>query len=278
MVVQVLLQVGEHSLDLVVRVWHPLATLLLVCEEVRQVMVHAVHGRSKALVGVMRPASALVYGTAVERMCPVLLPLGEFLPELILLQRGQPAHELLQGDGGLEPWLLGEVAVDDAPHVELAHLNPVHIPEHVEQAAHAVYDDAFDGVAHARYRLHCQHIVRNSLVLDEGDVERSAGGVVKRKQHAPVAAPVSHVEMDVSARPVKVGLLPLDGDSPQPSLDGRRTFAGDGGYLSDRLLVGLVQRPELAVRHRVTGAELSSARHASVELFPVPRAVTLGYP
>jgi len=58
------------------------------------------------------------------------------------------------------------------------------------------------------------------IVLDEGDVERSAGGIVKREQNAPVATPVGHVEMDVSARPVKVGLLPLDGDSPQPSLDG----------------------------------------------------------
>ena len=263
-VVQVLLQVGEHALDLVVRVRHPLTALLLVGEEVGHVIVHAVHGGPQALVREVRPASALAHGPAVERVRPVLLPLGELLPELFLPQRGQPAHEFLEGNGGLEPRLLGEVAVDDAPHVELAHLDPVHVPEHVEQAAHTVYDDASDGVAHACYRLHGQHVVRNGLVLDEGDVERPARGVIKCKQHAPVAPPVGHVKMDVSARPVKSGLLPLDGDSPQPSLDGRRAFSRDGGYLHDRLLVGLVQGPEITVRHRVTCAELPPAGHALV--------------
>ena len=108
--------------------------------------------------------------------------LANSFPPPFLLQRGQPAHEILQGDGGLEPRVFGEVAVDDASHVELAHLDPVHTPEHVEQVAHTVYNNALDGVAHARYRLHGQHIVRNGLVPDEGgDVERSARGVIKRK-------------------------------------------------------------------------------------------------
>ena len=47
---------------------------------------------------------------------------------------------------------------------------------------------------------------------------------------------------------------------------------------SENKIPVLEEVPELAVRHRFAGAELSSARHASVELFPVPRAVTLGYP
>ena len=162
--------------------------------------------------------------------------------------------------------------------MELAHLYPVRVPEHVEQAAHAVYDDALDGVAHARYRLHRLHIVRDGLVLDEGDIERSAGGIVKRKQHAPVASPIGHVEMDKAAHSVEVWLLPLDGDSAQPALDGRRAFPRRSGYLDDCLLFRLVQRPKLVVGHCVSTAELLSAGHALVKLFPVPRAVSLRYP
>ena len=59
-VVQVLLQVGEHALHLVVRVGHPLAALLLVGEQVGQVEGDAVHGRPQAAMGVARPARALV--------------------------------------------------------------------------------------------------------------------------------------------------------------------------------------------------------------------------
>ena len=60
MVVQVLLQVGEHALDLVVCVGHPLAALFLVGEEVRQVEGNAVYGRSQPLVRVVRLARALL--------------------------------------------------------------------------------------------------------------------------------------------------------------------------------------------------------------------------
>ena len=274
-VVQVLLQVGEHALDLVVRVGHPFAAVFLICEQVGQVEGDAVHGRPQTIVGVVRLARALAHGASVERVAPVLPPLAELLPEPLPVQHGEPAHEVLQGHGGLEPRVLGEVAVDDRAHVELAHLYPVRVPEHVEQAAHAVYDDALDGVAHACYRLHRLHIVRDGLVLDEGDVERS-GGIVKRKQHAPVASPIGHVEMDEAAHPVEAWLLSLDGDSAQPALDGRRAFPRRGGYLDDRLLFLLVQRPN--VTHRVTTAELLSAGHALVKLFPVPRAVALRYP
>ena len=154
----------------------------------------------------------------------------------------------------------------------------VRVPERVEQAAHAVYDDAIDGVAHARYRLHRLHIVRDGLVLDEGDIERPAGGVIKRKQHTPVASPIGHVEMDKAAHPVEVRLLPPDGDSAQPALDGRRAYPRRGGYLDDCLLFRLVQRPKLAVSHRVTTTKLLSADHALVKLFPIPRAVALRYP
>ena len=100
-VVQVLLQVGEHALYLVVRVGHPLAALLLAGEEIGQVEGHAVHGRPKALVGVMRLAGPLACRLAVERVRPVLPPLVELPFELFPIQRDEPVHELLQGDGGL---------------------------------------------------------------------------------------------------------------------------------------------------------------------------------
>ena len=182
-VVQVLLQVGEHTLHLVVRVGHPLAALLLVGEQVGQVEGDAVHGRPQAAVGVARPARALAQGEAVDRVAPLLLPLAELLLELDSRERGQPAHESLQGDGGLEPRTLGEVAVDDAPHVELAHLHLVLPAEHPEKAAHPVDDDAPDGVAHLRYRLNGQHVVSHGLVPDEGDVQGAARGVHRCHYH-----------------------------------------------------------------------------------------------
>ena len=113
MVVQVLLQVGEHALYLVVRVGHPLAVLLLTGEEIRQIEGHAVHGSPKALVGVVRLARPFACRLSVERVRPVLPPLAELPFELFPLQRDEPLHELLQGYGGLEPGALCEVAVDD---------------------------------------------------------------------------------------------------------------------------------------------------------------------
>ena len=112
-VVQVLLQVGEHALYLVVRVGHPITVLLLTGEEIRQVEGYAVHGSPKTLVGVVRLACPLACRLAVERVRPVLPPLAELPFELFPLQRDEPIHELLQGYGGLEPWALREVAVDD---------------------------------------------------------------------------------------------------------------------------------------------------------------------
>ena len=112
-VVQVLLQVGEHALYLVVRVGHPLAALLLVGEEMRQVEGHAVRGGPKSLMGVVRPACPLACSLAVERVRPVLPSLAELPFELFPLQRDEPVHELLQGDGSLESGALCEVTVDD---------------------------------------------------------------------------------------------------------------------------------------------------------------------
>ncbi len=48
----------------------------------------------------VRPASALAHGLPVERVRPVLLPLGKLLSKLFLLQRGQLTHEFLEGYGG----------------------------------------------------------------------------------------------------------------------------------------------------------------------------------
>ena len=161
--------------------------------------------------------------------------------------------------------------------MELAHLDLV-LWEGVEQATHSVDDNSFDDVAHARYRLHGFHVVGYGLMLDERHIERTACGIVQGKQHAPVAPPVGHVKVDEPAPPVKAGLFPLDVDSTQPALDGRSAFPCDGGYLAGRLLAGLVERPKLLVSHRVTRAELVSAGHTLVKLFPVPDAVALGYP
>ena len=160
--------------------------------------------------------------------------------------------------------------------MELAHLYPVPW-EGVEQAPHAVDDDSPDGVAHARYRLHGLHVVGYGLVFDEGHIEGAACGIVQGKQHAPVAPPVGHVEVDEPACPLKTRLLPSYVDSSKPALDGRRAFPCHGGYLADRLLVGLVERPKLLVSHRVTRTELTSAGHALVKLFPVSGAVAFGY-
>lgn len=60
MVVQVLLQVGECALNLVVRVWHPLAVFVLKGKEVWQIEVKAVHGNFSG-VGVYS-ASSRPYG------------------------------------------------------------------------------------------------------------------------------------------------------------------------------------------------------------------------
>lgn len=40
--------------------------------------------KPQVLVRVVRPAHTLAHGVAVERMCPVFPPLGEFLPELAI--------------------------------------------------------------------------------------------------------------------------------------------------------------------------------------------------
>ena len=161
--------------------------------------------------------------------------------------------------------------------MELAHLYLV-LWEGVEQATHSVDDNSLDDVAHARYRLHGFHVVGYGLMLDERHVEGTACGIVQGKQHAPVATPIGHVKVDEPAPSVKAGLFPLDVDSTQPALDGRRAFPCDGSYLADRLLAGLVERPKLLVSLHVTRAELVSAGHALVKLFPVPGAVALGYP
>ena len=64
-VVQVLLQVGENALDLVVRVGLSITAAVLIGEQVGQVEVHAVHGRSQSLVCIMGLPGTLADGAAV---------------------------------------------------------------------------------------------------------------------------------------------------------------------------------------------------------------------
>ena len=120
-------------------------------------------------MGEVRLPRALARRHPVERMRPFPLPQPEFLFELFPAQTGEPAHESVQGNRGLKPRILREIAVRDTAHVELAHLDPV-LREHAEKAAHAVDDDALDGIASLRYRVHRLHIVRHRLVPDEGDI------------------------------------------------------------------------------------------------------------
>ena len=166
MVVQVLLQVREDALYLVVRVGHAFAFPLLVGEQVWQVEGDAVLGCPQALVGVVRLARPLVLRLAVDRMSPVVLPLPELSRELGSLQHGETPHECFQCHGSPKSRILCQIAVDDAAHVELAHLYPA-LREHAEKAAHPVDDDALDGVSVAGYRVHRLHIVGNGLVPEK---------------------------------------------------------------------------------------------------------------
>ena len=69
MVVEILFEVGESPFNLVVGVGHPVAFRLLVCEEVRQVEVNAVHGGAQPSVGELR-LPRLQCGTPVQHVHP----------------------------------------------------------------------------------------------------------------------------------------------------------------------------------------------------------------
>ena len=94
-VVQVLLQVGECSLNLVVRIWHPLAVLTLVGEEVWKVEVQTVHRCSQPLVRIVHLA-VLMETLVAYRVLPLFFPFLVILLEVCLISLVQPAHQFLQ--------------------------------------------------------------------------------------------------------------------------------------------------------------------------------------
>ena len=217
-VVQVLLQVGEDTLYLVVGVGHPLTVSVLIGEQVGQVEVDAVHGRSQPLVRVAGFPVALADGAAVQGLAVVLLPLGVLPQEVVLFHADEPFHEILEAPGRFQVRVLGEIALHNAQHVVLAHLDPVR-GKGVEQAPHPVNDDASDDIAVPRDGVYGLLVVRDGLVVDEGDVERAAALVLQRQKDAPVVSPVGHVQMDEATSARQVRLLPADDYLPQNTLD-----------------------------------------------------------
>ena len=89
-VVQVLLQVGERSLYLVVRVRHSPTVFSLTGEKIRLVEVLAVHRRSQASMCIVH-LSIFVEALMVDRVLPFLLPFLVVLPEFILSDLVKPA-------------------------------------------------------------------------------------------------------------------------------------------------------------------------------------------
>ena len=217
-VVQVLLQVGEHSLDLVVGVGHTLTAFLLAGEQVGQVEVDAVHGCSQSLVRIVGFPIALADGAAVQGLAVVFLPFGIFLQEVVLCHSDKPFHEVLEASGCFQMRVLGEIPFHDAEHVVLAHLDLVR-GKGVEQAPHTVNDDSLDDITETHDGSHGIFVIGDGLVLDEGDVERAAALVLQRQKDTPVVTPIGHVQMDEAAPARQVGLLPSDGYVPQNTLD-----------------------------------------------------------
>ena len=90
MVVQVLLQVGEGTLNLVVRVRHSPTIFPLEGEKIREIEVQAVHRRSQASVRIVH-LSIFVEAFVADCVLPFLLPLLVILLEIILFNLMKPA-------------------------------------------------------------------------------------------------------------------------------------------------------------------------------------------
>ena len=94
MIVQVLLQVRECSLNLVVGIGHSMAVLPLAGKEIRQIEIKAVHGCSQPPVHIMQ-STILVQASAGYRVLPFLLPCLIFAPEISLMDSVQLIHKCL---------------------------------------------------------------------------------------------------------------------------------------------------------------------------------------
>ena len=121
MVVQVLLQVGERSLYLVVRVRHSPAVFSLTGEEIRQVEVQAVHRSSQPLMRIVH-LSVLVEALVSYRILPLFFPFLVILLEICLVSLVQPAHQVFQLPAGVHLGIQRQIPPDNLLHMELAHL------------------------------------------------------------------------------------------------------------------------------------------------------------
>ena len=269
MVVEVLLQVGECTFNLVVGVGHPLAILPLVGEKIREIEVYAVHGRPQPTVGELCLAR-LQHRAPHKRVVPLVLPSAVVALEVLLLRRSQAVDKHFQGSCRPKLRILSEIAMHDLHHVELAHLDLVR-GEQTEQALSAVYDKAFYHVATSFDAAYGVRIVRIGLAPDEVHIQRQSCRIVKAKHHAPVVPPVGGIKVHVSAS-FNHGLFPFHGHVAQAALDGRIAYAKSLGQFGNGLLVGLVQLPEAGLGWQFAVTELIAAIPTTecLDSFPFP--------
>ena len=272
--VQVVLEVGEHPFDFVVRVGHPLTSVRLVGEKVRQVEVDAVHGRAEPLVRVPRLAG-------FEMRAPEKRVVPFFLPGLVVALKGGLAcagkrvHQPLERTGGLKSRILSEVAPGYLLHVELAHLDPV-AGKQAEQSLLPIDNQPLYRVAPFLDAADGSLVVGVRLAADELQVQDFAGCIVQGKHNPPVMPPIRRIQMDEASAGQR-RLLPFYRHVADTALD--RGFADSQQFrkLLEGLLVLLIQLPQLMVVRHPAVAELIAAVGAFVRLdsfpFPVPDRV-----
>lgn len=216
-VVEVLFEVGESPFDLVVGIGHPDAFRQLVGEEVRQVEVDAVHGRTNLSVGELR-LSRLQGGTPVQHVHPFGLPMPVLVLEFGAVLIRDVVHEGFQLSGRKQPGMLGEVPSHYLYHVVLAHLDLVG-RQFAEEALHPVYHDPPYGVSALFNAAYSILIVLHTLMRNKRHVERFAGIIVQCEFHSPDVPPVSGIEVHDTAS-LQPWMHPVLFYLAQPFLDG----------------------------------------------------------
>ena len=86
--IEILLKVGESTLDFVVCIRHSCTVLPLERKQVRQIGIHTVHCRAKPLVSVMAAACPLRHAAAVDGVGIVRLPFQVLPDERLLVRAG----------------------------------------------------------------------------------------------------------------------------------------------------------------------------------------------
>ena len=120
-VVQILLQVSERTLDLVVRVGHPFAAFPLEGKEVWQMEVKAVHRSSQPSVRIVQ-LPVLMEALVANRGLPLFLPFLIVLLEVSLVSPVKPGSQVFQFPAGQHLGIQREIAPDYLLHMELTHL------------------------------------------------------------------------------------------------------------------------------------------------------------